>query len=154
MTPPSFQKFERSSARIAAEPMISIQRHGTMSFNRATYEALGKPEAVVLLWDAEAEIVALQMAESSDPDAYTVQKQPAASSFLVNTQSFYKFNNIKANVARRFPAHNYGDGIVGLVLSEGREISGRTKRRRPAPSYPSMTFSDPLVRREETSSGE
>lgn len=128
MSTPQFEPFKRSSARIVSAPMMSVQRHGTMSLNQASFEALGKPDAVLLMFDRQQQIVGLKLAEDSNPDAYTVQKQPTGNSYIINTQSFYKFWKIDVSVARRFGAIEYGHGVVGINLQEGRVVvSGRNK---------------------------
>lgn len=112
--------------------MLSVQKHGTVSFNLAAYETMGKPEAVVVLWDPDERIFALCAAEASNPDAYTVQKQPAARSFLVNTQTFFRLAGIDVSTARRFAGQDFGNGIVGVKLDEGVEVGTAGRGRQAA----------------------
>ena len=52
----TFLEYEKGSAPTPSTPSVTIQRRGLMSINRASYEGLGKPEGVVLLWDPDKRV--------------------------------------------------------------------------------------------------
>jgi len=87
---PKFEEFARSSSREGRRetPMFTLQARGLLSFNHTAFQALGRPEAVTLLYDPEEHIVALRLALAANPDAYRVRKQPNAQSYLVGAQAF------------------------------------------------------------------
>jgi hypothetical protein len=122
---PKFEVFSRESARSREEPMFTLQARGLLSLNSAVFRALGEPEAVELLYDAEERIIALRGVDKGDPNAYAVRKQSGTQSYLVATQGFLSFHGIKPVMAQRFLAHDYGDGVWGLVLTEGRPVTNR-----------------------------
>lgn len=66
---PDFKKFSRDVARTREEPMFTLQARGLLSLNNVLFRALGEPDAVQLLYDAQERIIALEKAEKDDPDA-------------------------------------------------------------------------------------
>jgi hypothetical protein len=117
--------FSREAARSREEPMFTLQARGLLSLNSAVFRALGEPEAVELLYDAEERIIALRGADKGDPNAYAVRKQSGTQSYLVATQGFLSYHGIKPVIAQRFLAHDYGEGVWGLALTEGRAVTNR-----------------------------
>src|SRR5438128_1774301 len=57
---PNFQVFSREVARSREEPMFTLQARGLLSLNSAVFRALGEPEAVELLYDANLRIIGLR----------------------------------------------------------------------------------------------
>lgn len=130
---PHFEEFARENARgNADEPMFTLQARGLLSLNHAAYRALGQPDHVVLLYDADEQIVALRGIGKAHPNAYRVREQ--GGSYLVGAQGFISFYGIKPLVAQRFLAHDYGDGVWGFVLAEGRAVTNRRGAPKPTPA--------------------
>jgi hypothetical protein len=122
---PKFEVFSREAARSREEPMFTLQARGLLSLNSAVFRALGAPEAVELLYDAEERIIGLRKVDKGDPNAYAVRKNSGTHSYLVATQGFLAYHGIKPVLAQRFLAHDYGKGVWGLVLTEGRAVTNR-----------------------------
>ena len=130
---PRFTEFARENARSSAEePQFTLQARGLLSLNNAVFRALGQPDYVTLLYDADEKIVALRSVGKDQPNAYKVREQ--GGSYLVGTQGFISFHNIKLLVAQRFIAHDYGDGIWGFALTEGRPVTNRRGAAQPRPA--------------------
>jgi hypothetical protein len=122
---PRFEVFSREAARSREEPMFTLQARGLLSLNSAVFRALGEPGAVELLYDAAERIIALRGVDKGDPNAYAVRKQSGTQSYLVATRGFLSFHGIKPVMAQRFLAHDYGEGVWGLALTEGRAVTNR-----------------------------
>jgi len=122
---PKFEVFSREAARSREEPMFTLQARGLLSLNSAVFRALGEPTAVELLYDADERIIALRAVDKENPNGYTIRKQSGTQSYLVATQGFLTYHGIKPVVAQRFLAHDYGEGVWGLVLTEGRAVANR-----------------------------
>ncbi len=105
--------------------MFTLQARGVLSLNNAAFMALGEPEAVALLYDADEDAVALRKVEKTHQNAYPVRKQQKSQSYLVGLQGFTAYHGIPTLRARRFVARNYGDGIWGFALQEGRSVQNR-----------------------------
>jgi hypothetical protein len=78
---PKFEEFSRDDSRASREgAMFTLQARGLISFNQAAFAALGEPEAVVLLYDAAENIVAMRNVPETRENAYTVRMQRLAQS--------------------------------------------------------------------------
>src|SRR5262249_22821716 len=122
---PKFEVFSREAARGREEPMFTLQARGLLSLNSAVFRALGEPAAVVLQYNGEERIIALRRVDKGDPNGYAVRKNSGAQSYLVATQGFLTYHGIKPVMAQRFVAHDYGEGVWGLALTEGRAVTNR-----------------------------
>ncbi len=132
---PDFKRFSRDMARTREEPMFTLQARGLLSLNNVLFRALGEPDAVQLLYDAQERIIALEKAEKDDPDAYKVRKQSGTTTYLVGLQGFLTHHGIKTVVAQRFPAHEYDPQVWGLVLTEGRAVTNRRGAVEQPPAF-------------------
>src|SRR5258707_15701780 len=120
MLMPRFVEFERESARSADTPMFTLQARGLLSLNHAAYRALGQPEHVALLYDEDEQIVGIRLAAEDHLNAHRVR--PQGGSYIIGAQKFTSHYGIKPLVAQRFVAHDYGNGVWGFVLTEGRPV--------------------------------
>ncbi len=128
---PRFEVFTRRARPVVAQPMVTVQKAGTLGLNHAAFEALGEPEAVLLLFDPEERIIGLRRVERSDPNSYPVQKQPSGKGAVVSGKAFAQFYGIATDQARRYPARFYDD-VLGVDLNEeAAELVA--SRRRGAP---------------------
>jgi hypothetical protein len=111
-----FEVFTKRLASQAAQPHVTIARGGkTISFNEAAYLAMGKPEAVELLFDRQAQIMGLRPAATTNPDAYPVLDNSRGTTHMVTGQMFTRHYGIATDVARRWPAvMEKGDLCVDL----------------------------------------
>jgi hypothetical protein len=111
--------------------MFTLQTRGLISLNQAAFEALGKPAAVALLYDADQGVVALRTVEKNYQNAYTVRKQGGSRSYLVAAQGFTTYYKLPTEVSRRYTGRDYGKGIWGFALGEGTPVKVRGAPRSP-----------------------
>jgi hypothetical protein len=129
---PSFVEFSRETPRGSRDdPMFTLQARGLLSFNHAAFKALGEPTAVALLYDADEHIVALRKVDRNHRNAHQVRKQQQAQSYLVSAQAFVAHHAIPTPRARRFPGVEYGSGVWGFALQEGRDVENRRGAQGP-----------------------
>lgn len=112
---PHFEVFNRRAAPVTTQPLVTIQKRGTMSFNRAAFEALGEPEAVELLFDRQERIVGFRPVGGDVPHAYRPRKQGRTYNYLVAGQAFTQHYGIETDTARRYPAAML-DGVLIVDL--------------------------------------
>ena len=136
---PKFVEFSREDSRSRREdPMFTLQARGVLSLNHAVFMALGEPEAVALLYDADEDVVALRKVERTHQNAYPVRKQQKSQSYLVGLRGFTAYHGIPTLTARRFAARRYDDGIWGFALQEGRAVQNRRGAEEPGPAATSL----------------
>jgi len=126
---PNFEVFTKRTSPRIKDPSVTIQKKGTMSINRASYEALGAPEAIELLFDEKERIMGMRAVDASSEHAYPLRGSGKKhSSFLLSGMAFTKFYELDTSVARRYRAH-FREGILQVDLNgESTEvISNRTK---------------------------
>ncbi len=118
---PKFEEFDRQAASPHSKwPIVSIRTRGTFGINRAAYEALGRPKAVKLLWDAEDRAVGFRPSHENSPKAYTVSEtKPNSGSCEVAGTKFFKHYNIPYDRCRRYAAEmDDGDLVFYLDRDE------------------------------------
>jgi len=96
--------------------MMSIQKGGLVSLNRASFDALGQPSAVALFFDREEQILAMQAVAETEPYAYMVRRQQGSDSYLVSAQKLLSYYGVPTPVTRRYQAQHYGD-YLGVDLN-------------------------------------
>ena len=129
-----FEEFDRSAAPAPTTPFVTIQRKGLLSLNRGAYEAIGRPEAVTLLYHREQRVVGLRPAEPGNPRAYPVRRQGGkeggAQSHLVAGTAFTRHHDIDTSVARRYGVELRGGVLLIDLKQDAPEVTGpRAKER-------------------------
>jgi hypothetical protein len=120
-----FETFTRRMIPLVKKPFVTIQRRGTMSFNKAAHVALGSPRAVELLYDKEHEVMGIRPVDPTVDHAYPMRAQANKDEgpYIVSGAAFTKYYGIKTEVARRFNAE-MEDGVLIIDLrSEGQVVT-------------------------------
>jgi len=121
---PNFEVFNRRASPRSTEPLVTIQKRGTMSFNRAAFEAIGEPEAVELLFDRDERVVGFRPVGADVPHAYRPRKQGNAYNYIIAGQAFTQYYGIDTGTARRYPAAMF-DGVLAVDLKQaGTDATG------------------------------
>lgn len=135
---PNFQVFDKRAVPSSVEPMVTLQRSGPISLNRAAYQAIGEPSHLELLYDPDERVIGFRAAKEKPPHAYPVRVQGHAThSYLVAGLAFVKYFDILPKVSVRYVAQMYGD-VLGVDLKQkGLEVtsnrSGRKNELRAVP---------------------
>ena len=123
---PEFQTFKKRMVPLTKAPYVTIQRRGTMSFNRAAYAALGEPAAVELLYDPDEKIMGFRGIEPEVEHAYSIRPVGGSNdnTYMVSGRAFTQFFNIDTAIARRYRVYAE-DGVLCLDMKEpGTEVTG------------------------------
>lgn len=134
---PQFETFKKRMVPLTKAPYVTIQRRGTMSFNKSAHAVLGSPEAVELLWDAEAQIIGVRAVEPSVEHAYPIRptggaKDGDAGSYMVSGRAFVQYYGIDTSVSRRFPVVMDGDVLCIDLNGQATEVTSNRNGRRTA----------------------
>lgn len=129
---PDFKEFERTYAKVSAEPTLTVTVRGTLNLNEAAFKTLGKPEAVELLYARDESVIGLRPASREAPNAFRVGPLgKAGKSRTVVAREFCAWIEADLSAARRYPLEVGGDGIGCVRLSgPARIVTGNRNRRR------------------------
>jgi hypothetical protein len=109
--------FDRRAKPIVRQPIISIQKRGTFGLNKAAFEALGHPKAVMLVHAINngQHVIGFRPTNRNSPRAYPVRAQARNSSFQVAGKAFCDHFGIPFGENKKFPATMVeGDLVVHL----------------------------------------
>jgi hypothetical protein len=135
---PNFDTFQRRFAKASDEPTLTVTIRGTLNLNAAAFAALGKPEAVVLMYARDDFIIGLRPSAKDEPNAYVVGKlgKEGLSRSIV-AKDFCAWIGADLSDARRYPlAMEDNIGCVSLrgpvkVVTGNRNRAGQgTGQRR------------------------
>ena len=117
-----FVEFDKSAAVASPHPRVSIQKGGMFSFNRAAFDLMGGPEAVVLLFDADTERVAFRPTEAKRARSFPVRPQGKnGATFMVAGRLFAKHHGLDTSEARRYEP-TMEDGLLIVDLRGEYEV--------------------------------
>lgn len=119
----SWTKFEgRRSAADMAEPMVTIQKGGSLGFNKAAYNLLGRPERVVYLSDGSGKRFGIRTAETGEPDSYPVRAQQGERSFVAAAKLFLTWAHVPfGERPQKYPLH-LEDGVCVVEIKAKDEV--------------------------------
>lgn len=124
---PNWEVYSRQGRNASSEPLVSIQRTGSLALNKAAYDAIGKPEAVQLLFDRQEQLIGLRPAARGDENAYVVRRQERSSTHLVAARTFTNYYDIDTSATRRYQTEMYDD-VLGVHLQQERARGNSEKR--------------------------
>ncbi len=99
-----FEVFDKRTATSSKTPMVTIQKAGQFSMNKAAHDAMGAPEYVELLYDSDEKLIGFRPASSDNPRAYAITQQGKnTTGKQIPGRAFAKFYDLDVSVARRYP---------------------------------------------------
>jgi hypothetical protein len=129
---PNFESFSKRLVPPKATPLVTIQKRGAMSLNRAAWNAIDAPKAVELLYDRTSQIIGLRPIEPDADNAYPVR--PATSTagpYVISAMAFSRYYELDTTESRRWPAY-VQDGVLCIDLrnSTGVPVTSNRAHRR------------------------
>jgi hypothetical protein len=116
-----FEVFTGKSSRVSGGPVVTIQRGGIFALNADAYEALGRAEAVELLYSRENQIIGFRPVSSEVSHAYRLRKARATESYLVSGRAFLA--NYQLDDPERYAGRYNAEARAGNMLT----VSVKTK---------------------------
>lgn len=121
----AFETFDKRSATATKSPMVTLQRGGPFSLNKAAYHLADSPEAVELLYDRENQLIGFRPVSPSSPRAFPVRPQGKnESTFMIAGQAFAKYYELDTSKARRYAVSKEEDMLVLDLKSDSVEVTG------------------------------
>lgn len=104
-----FEVYDKAIAAAKEQAMVTIQKRGVISFNRAAFSLLGEPKAVELLYDRERRLVGLRPTDAKVRHAHRVRTNTKSTTYLVSGLSFVSHYDIPCEVGHRWEAQMESD---------------------------------------------
>ena len=120
----AFERFSRNAARTdTGAKWLSVQGNGSISLSYSALKEIGQPEHVHLLYDSQANRVAVQAANAESKDAYPARLQGRGmnqnAARVVSASAFFKHIGLDAvAAARRYDVLIEGDMIIANMPNE------------------------------------
>lgn len=128
----NFERFDKRSNRYVKTPELTIQASGGISMNAAAHRALGEPEAVELLYDADKHVMGLRGVEPARPYAYPLRRagKKGTGSLTTAAKAFFQYYDLPLGTPVRREV-TVEDGVLIVNLNDpGRlAISNRNRSR-------------------------
>jgi hypothetical protein len=143
-----FEVFTRRMVAQAGQPAVTIQKRGkAMTLNEAAFHALGRPEAVELLFDREARILGIRAVSPDAETAQPVSHYARGTTHAIAAKAFTDYYGIPTEVSRRRPGE-MADGVLCVDLTKpGTEVDlARSRAAATAsPAKASSTTGRPMA---------
>jgi hypothetical protein len=122
---PQFEKFHRYKVTADPVPTVAFHKRGLFALNELAYDALKRPEAIELFYDASEMVIGFKGATRDSPDAYAVRHH-TKHSYQVEGRGFVRFYEIPEEAGgKRYRAEMVGD-ILAIDLKQQLEDDGAT----------------------------
>jgi len=107
---------------------VSINRKNVLTMNRYTYEILGKPEKVLVMFNKREMLIGLSPTNASDPDGFQVKPKGGFGNFIIHLSPFCRHHNILIEATERFAMPGLTqEGYLTLDLKNTINVSHRRK---------------------------
>jgi hypothetical protein len=124
--------FDKRSVPLIKRPEVTLQTKGTFSLNASAHHALGDPEALELLYDADQRVIGFRAAPAEAAHAYPIRPVGKGKTYIVSGRAFVQHFNIPADRPVRREAKMVDDTLVVDLKDPGRDATSnrdRAKRR-------------------------
>ena len=126
-----FELFTGRGRVTPGQTTVTIQQKGILSMPAATYELLGEPKFVELLYSRSRNIIGIRAADGAESHAIPVLKQTLSQTYMISGRAFTGAYGLRVTAARRYPATLEGNTI--LVDLNGPSVLAHASRRRKQP---------------------
>ena len=127
----AFEVFDKRLTPLTKAPVITIQKRGIMSLNRAAHALIGEPKVVELLYDRDEKVIGIRPVSDDVPHGYPVRPQSTTKSsgpLLIAGTAFVQYYDIDTTTSRRWTP-TVRDNILCVDLKEpGTPIVGNRSK--------------------------
>lgn len=109
-------EFDDGPAQTRDKIYVSMSRIGEITFNRHADEALGRPEAVVLLYEPNEDKIGLRPTHPLMSNAFPVKPKGPCGHRLVRAKPFITKHDLRVDGTVRFRSAVVENGILILSL--------------------------------------
>lgn len=123
-----FEVFTKRMVPLTKAPFVTIQRRGTFSINKSAWVALGEPEAVEFMYDAEIGVIGLRKVDPAMEHAYAIRPVKTDGPWVASGTAFTKYFNIDTEVSRRY-AVTFENDVLCIDLKDGGTVVTSNRSR-------------------------
>jgi hypothetical protein len=100
----AFEVFDKRLTPLAKAPVVTIQKRGVLSLNRAAHALIGGAETVELLFDRDEQVIGIRPVADNVPHGYPVRSLSTKSTgpLLIAGTGFTQYYGIDTTTARRW----------------------------------------------------
>ncbi len=126
--------FDEAPVPEPGDVYVSLNRHGEVLINRRTYEALNRPEAVLLKYSETKNAIGLQRVEPLTTNSFPLKLKGVCENYVIRAKPFIMSHNIRYDGTVRFLDTAIQNGTLVLNLMKTRIVkktqnpNGRRKR--------------------------
>lgn len=125
----------------------SINSIGNVIINRRAFEEMGRPDAVVLMYEPETETIGLKPVRPDADNAFPVFINGKSGHRRITCGPIVREHNLKIERTVRFPTARVEDGVLLLELKYRVPAPGTRARSRT----PSLSEPPPTAERDQNS---
>ena len=119
-----FETFTGRFRRKTGTPGFSVQTRGALGVNAPGYEAMGRPEFVVLMFSAKKQQIALKAVPAETPHAVPMRPSGKGSGAMASAKSFFDAYGIRHNEYKALQVVAIIDGLAVLDAHEVTDADG------------------------------
>ena len=109
---------------------VSINAKNVLTLNKYTREMLGRPEAVLVMFNKRDSVIGLSPTHAGDPDGFEVKPKNGGQNYIVHITPFCRHHNILIEATERFATPGLTrEGYLTLDLKNTINVSNRRKRK-------------------------
>lgn len=131
----AFEVFDRRLTPLAKAPVVTIQKRGVISLNRAAHTLIDEAQTVELLYDRDETVVGIRPVADDVPHGYPVRPQSSGKTtgpLLIAGTAFVQYYGIDTTTSRRWTP-TVRNNVLCIDLKEpGTPVvgnrSGKTSR--------------------------
>jgi hypothetical protein len=119
-----FETFTGRFRRKTGTPGFSVQARGAIGVNAAGYEAMGRPEFVLLMYSATKQQIALKAVPAETPHAIPMKPSGKGSGAMASAKSFFDAYGIRHSEYKALQTVTIADGLAVLDAREVTDAAG------------------------------
>ena len=113
-----FDTFTGRFQRKAGVPGFSVQARGALSANAAGFDAMGRPEHILLMFSPAKRQIAMRAVPAETPYAVPMRPTGKGSGAMASAKSFFDTYGINYDTYSALPLVHVADGLAVLDASE------------------------------------
>lgn len=109
--PDDLEVFDKRKSPSAEEPWVTRTKQGYFVLNRASYAALGEPDAVEYVYSPKTGVLGFRAADPDAPHSYQLYHQGHSKNYQSSGQALHSFYGLQMDQTLRYRAEVIADTL-------------------------------------------